>query len=679
MTKTAKTITIDGDVYKLKYEELTQEVSDLKSITKNAAISANGDENTTVGNNIRWLEKNFIVPENYDRLTDKTSVSNSTFNKSGDIISGSYLAFEQYIKVEPNKTYYCNNILYFGAVRGYDASKAFVSNGVSVSGKQLTTGEGVYFVRISVNSGATPANVTFQLGTSATDAPLVFNGELNGLSVADFNDLKDTSVAEVLSTDWTTGALYDNGSTSTSNSRIYTTNHIKMLSGMRIVIRSTYRNGINVKVLTEKLAVDGESYNKIEVLYSHLIENGVQATINIPYDCYVRIQMYYRYDPTITDDSKAALINMIHIMNSSILNHISDRISATEENIGHKPPDDFILENRDLQNNNTLLFAWTSDTHHQIHGASEFGMTKEKLAEFSQVANAVRCDYLTITGDIVNGYYPVEEQKTNLVRLVKTIRDNCELPVLLVEGNHDDNSWYASANGSTGTEYTGLDEVLQNDQFTNYSMNNSIENVVFNPNDPLGGYYYKDFRKSKIRVIALNTADIPYIENEDKSLVYNGQSTFAFRQNQLNWIANTALKFTESGWGVILMMHYDSNMTDNTKTTHNADNLNNIMDAFQSRTSGTTTSTDGDFALSVSYDFTQNASDDVIAWFSGHRHDDKDEIIDGVPHVRIINPWNTTGGGFDIVTVDRVAKKIYTKRYNGEPMTTYDREIDYGS
>ena len=42
MTKTAPTITIDGDVYKLKDEELTQEVSDLKSAVKDSSFADTG-------------------------------------------------------------------------------------------------------------------------------------------------------------------------------------------------------------------------------------------------------------------------------------------------------------------------------------------------------------------------------------------------------------------------------------------------------------------------------------------------------------------------------------------------------------------------------------------------------------------------------------------------------------
>ena len=81
--------------------------------------------------------------------------------------------------------------------------------------------------------------------------------------------------------------------------------------------------------------------------------------------------------------------------------------------------------------------------------------------------------------------------------------------------------------------------------------------------------------------------------------------------------------------------------------------------------------------MTVSYDLTANKSDEIVAWFSGHVHRDSNEIINGVPHITIINTFNETGGGYDIVTVDRSARRIYTKRYNGEAMPTYNRSISW--
>lgn len=338
---------------------------------------------------------------------------------------------------------------------------------------------------------------------------------------------------------------------------------------------------------------------------------------------------------------------------------------------------DFIIANKDLQNENTVTFLWASDTHFQVHGAWNYGTQRATLREMGAVAEKLKTDFAVVTGDVVNGYFPVAEQKENLVNYIDMVCKSMKMPLLIAEGNHDDNSWYASASGSSGTEKTGLAETLINSQFTAYSMAGRLGQVVLDSDNPLGGYYYYDLQKAKIRVIVLNCEDIPYIEQADKSLKYYGQWTMGYQQMQLKWLAEKALHFTESGWGVMFFQHNDSNMDGNTQFVRNLDCLNQIVEAFRNKASGTAVSTQTDFEATVPYDFVANRSNEVIAWFSGHIHRDSDELIDGIPHMTIINSFNPTGGGYDIVTVDRENRKIFCKRFNQIPMTEYNREISY--
>lgn len=110
----------------------------------------------------------FVLPENYNLLTDKTAESGKTFDASGNIITGNYMLFPMYIPVEPNTTYIGSGFNYYGSVRGYNASKVVISNGVTTNVKNITTGPNTYFVRISVNSNAVAEDVVFQKGTTAS-------------------------------------------------------------------------------------------------------------------------------------------------------------------------------------------------------------------------------------------------------------------------------------------------------------------------------------------------------------------------------------------------------------------------------------------------------------------------------------------------------------------------------
>lgn len=112
------------------------------------------------------LDLYFTPPENYDRLTDKTAISNKAFDQTGNIIDGGSLLFPMYIPVEPNTTYVGSGFNYYGSVRAYDSNKAFVSGGSTTDGKKIITGENTHFVRFCVNNNATASSVVFQKGTA---------------------------------------------------------------------------------------------------------------------------------------------------------------------------------------------------------------------------------------------------------------------------------------------------------------------------------------------------------------------------------------------------------------------------------------------------------------------------------------------------------------------------------
>lgn len=113
----------------------------------------------------------FVLPDNYDRLTDKTVLSNKAFDQTGNIIDGGSLLFPMYIPVEPNTTYVGSGFNYYGSVRGYNSNYDFVQNGVTVDVKKITTGAETRYIRFCVNNNAVPSNVIFQKGDTPTTIP----------------------------------------------------------------------------------------------------------------------------------------------------------------------------------------------------------------------------------------------------------------------------------------------------------------------------------------------------------------------------------------------------------------------------------------------------------------------------------------------------------------------------
>ena len=127
-----------------------------------------------------------------------------------------------------------------------------------------------------------------------------------------------------------------------------------------------------------------------------------------------------------------------------------------------------------------------------------------------------------------------------------------------------------------------------------------------------GTYYYVDDIASKVRWIVLNS---------------NGIGNSDIDADQLSWLENTALKFNESGWGVVIISHIPI-------TNHYAANITNsanVISKIKSYINGSDTN-----------------KADIIGWYSGHIH--RDRIFSGVS----VNDTDDTEGenmGFKQITI----------------------------
>ena len=334
----------------------------------------------------------------------------------------------------------------------------------------------------------------------------------------------------------------------------------------------------------------------------------------------------------------------------------------------------FAIKVQDMRKVDGLSFVWASDTHYQQNGSAKSGWDKNDVSRFISVADTLNADFAAVTGDLFNGYYDLATQKKDLRQFVDNLSKG-KTPYLLTMGNHDDNTWYCLGGGSaTGT--SGLDQVLTPTRFFAEAINRNDAGVVVDPENPNGGWYYKDFDNAKIRVIMLNGTDFPYGE-KDGVITHQGMHHFAYSEAQINWLANTALKFTEPGWGVITMQHADYAHVDLGANWEviNGSLVDQVLKAFQSNGSGTAIGTKAEFAVNAEYNFTDNASNEHIANFAGHTHRDNVGMHNGVPHISIINAHS--GNGFDVVNIDRAIRKITLFRYADAAKPKMNREVNY--
>ena len=181
-----------------------------------------------------------------------------------------------------------------------------------------------------------------------------------------------------------------------------------------------------------------------------------------------------------------------------------------------------------------------------------------------------------------------------------------------------------------------------------------------------GSYFYMDYPAAKIRMIVLNSCwtDDTHLRTE----------TFGYGNEQLNWLAETALSLPAAGWGIVLAAHVPPTAAYSAKT-RDLTVLRGILTAFRNQTSYTGTSgTAGAWDhVSVSCNFAGETGGEIIGFFCGHSHDDSivttetaypivtimsDAMLSAASGENARTAGTATEHAIDFVTVNRSAKTV---------------------
>ncbi len=315
-----------------------------------------------------------------------------------------------------------------------------------------------------------------------------------------------------------------------------------------------------------------------------------------------------------------------------------------------------------------LRFTFVTDTH--IDANAGYGNPSlNHLTNATRVSNLLPANAIVHGGDLIDGLYHKDRSLNYITKAVTTLVKESQVPVLMTQGNHDDNSAYLKEIKNTVEQYTTADE-----WYWNVTRHLEQYNIEQNPDDLNGNYYYVDFENEKVRMLVVNTNDLPYVLNEDGTMKYLATGgDFAISDAQLDWIAAEALDFNEKeGWELVVVSHVPLHYPDDTETQNcrNAEILTDMLEAFQSGMQYNPEPWDGDFAQSVSVDFSTQGRREVIACISGHNHEDLDKEINGILYITTAasladeRAYGTTDeDAFDIFTIDTANKKIYATRF----------------
>lgn len=200
-----------------------------------------------------------------------------------------------------------------------------------------------------------------------------------------------------------------------------------------------------------------------------------------------------------------------------------------------------VKSHQDKAGVNAVTFALFSD----IHYGSNHGNTGKLAAAVMDECDipfavfngdAVRSSVASSADEIEADFEAVREMLSPIGsdRLIQTV------------GNHDGN--WGTANG-VSYAYNFSPEKLYNRIFRPQANN---YDRVFSDD---GSYFYVDDKARKVRFIVLNSVWCKYEENEDGTAVTSKQNNYGFGQQQIDWLAETALNFSEDGWSVVIASH----------------------------------------------------------------------------------------------------------------------------
>ena len=175
-----------------------------------------------------------------------------------------------------------------------------------------------------------------------------------------------------------------------------------------------------------------------------------------------------------------------------------------------------------------------------------------------------------------------------------------------VRGNHD-------FNGLVSGTVQGYDSKV----VKSWMLNMCANNIVTNPNDIDGTYYYFDNNASRIRYIVFDTY-------KGSAICLNNKTDYV----QFDWIATQAIATIPSGWNIIFLTHEPITKRFDVSA-HSFTNIKAIVDAASNKTIAV-------LQNETEYDFT-NLNARVIACLAGHSHTDIATWDNNVLHIRTQN------------------------------------------
>lgn len=263
-----------------------------------------------------------------------------------------------------------------------------------------------------------------------------------------------------------------------------------------------------------------------------------------------------------------------------------------------------------------LRFAFITDLHYKNNDEMRVSVSNI-IHAINELNKSERVDFVCLGGDNVGNYPPSREAHISMMEELASLFSHCDVPVMFVQGNHDENSIHGRLSQSSYVCRTGF-EVSDGDQYDIlFSLAEKSPSYHAGGSKALYGYF--DAPSANVRVVFLNSSDVPYIV-ENGIMMYNQQWDFGYREEQLSWLCDVALR--DAPENVILISHrsFCSSEGEEGESVYNEDALERITEAFICGGAARLVSSHEDFGYCLFADF--KGEKHRVLRIGGHCHRD---------------------------------------------------------
>ncbi len=278
------------------------------------------------------------------------------------------------------------------------------------------------------------------------------------------------------------------------------------------------------------------------------------------------------------------------------------------------------------QGTDSINLGIITDTHFKDKNSMTFygwnGLSH--VREFSYLDELGLLDLKAHLGDWIDGSDAGLVDESELIKLRDAFKSD-KVPYLMIKGNHDENDKF--------DEHHDLEASFPEHEFENIMFPSMYGQSRIHYISRQHGVAYFDL--DGLRVISVNTSDVPYVLNKKGQKRYDTKITLAIREDQMEEIIEILER--SSNKQIIFMSHANPiNRKGSNALKYNGRSLHELLVAFNQREKGRMHNTENvppEFRLTNDFDFTKIKKAHIIAYFCGHRHREDQYRINGIQYI----------------------------------------------